>query len=269
MLNCVPDTHCHSCHSFDSETPVRAMMESALQKKLTHVCITDHCDTQFLVEHRLREEIPAMYREVNALREEAAANGLRFMAGVELGQPYQAPEYAREVLAMADWDLVIGSLHNLRGKDDFYWLDYTKEDVPALLDRYFEEQLEMIAWDDFDTLAHLTYPLRYIKKYNIPVSLDAWEKPIETVLRELVKAGKALEVNVSGWRQGMGEPLPGGKWLAMYKALGGTMVTLGSDAHTAEDLGADITRGIDLLREVGFAGVTVFEKRKPVLYPFE
>ena len=37
-----------------------------------------------------------------------------------------------------------------KGKQDFYFLDYTSMDDPcALLDRYFEEELELVRdWDD-------------------------------------------------------------------------------------------------------------------------
>ena len=45
---------------------------------------------------------------------------------------------------------------------------------------------------------------------------------------------------------------------------GGEYVTVGADAHRAEDLGKGIREALDLLKACGFEYVTYFEKRKPV-----
>ena len=64
---------------------------------------------------------------------------------------------------------------------------------------YWEEELEVIAWGQFDTLAHLTYPLRYIQgEHGIPVDLAKHQEAIDQIFRALIDAGKALEVNTSG-----------------------------------------------------------------------
>ena len=55
--------------------------------------------------------------------------------------------------------------------------------------------------------------------------------------------------------------------LARYRRLGGEIVTLGSDAHVAEDIGKGIVSATQLLRELGFRYYTVYRRRKPEFIP--
>ena len=60
------------------------------------------------------------------------------------------------------FDFTIASVHNLRGMDDFYYIDFNEVSVDEILKLYFAELAETAGFEHFDTLAHLTYPLRYI-----------------------------------------------------------------------------------------------------------
>lgn len=53
--------------------------------------------------------------------------------------------------------------------------------------------------------------------------------------------------------------------LRRYRELGGELVTLGSDAHSADHLAADFDLAMDLLLEVGFRYFTFYSQRKPVM----
>ena len=48
-----------------------------------------------------------------------------------------------------------------------------------------------------------------------------------------------------------------------YLELGGKIITLGSDAHRAEDLAADFGNAIELLKSLGVKEIAVFRKRQP------
>ena len=78
-----------------------------------------------------------------------------------------------------------------------------------------------------------------------------------------------MEVNTSGLRQKLGETMPGLELLRRYRRLGGELVTLGSDAHCTEDLGAGIDQGMELLKAAGLNQFVVYEKRRPVWLPLE
>ena len=46
-------------------------------------------------------------------------------------------------------------------------------------------------------------------------------------------------------------------------AVGGELITLGSDAHRPEDVGKGIAQAQELLRTVGFRYFTVYHRRTP------
>jgi histidinol-phosphatase (PHP family) len=50
--------------------------------------------------------------------------------------------------------------------------------------------------------------------------------------------------------------------LKLYKSLGGETITLGSDAHLAEDIGKGIKEGMELAQTAGFRYIATFTKRK-------
>jgi histidinol-phosphatase (PHP family) len=74
----------------------------------------------------------------------------------------------------------------------------------------------------------------------------------EPVLRALVDSGTALEVNTSGLRQAPGETYPAGPIVALFRELGGSAVTAGSDAHRAATFAFGLEDGYRILAEAGF-----------------
>ena len=188
--------------------------------------------------------------------------------GIELGQPTQDKKAADEALSLAEFDFVLGSLHNLKGEKDFYFLNYTPENCSGLLDRYFNELLELAQSNCFDSLAHITYPFRYIyANPDINADVMQYAQQLDAVLETLIKNDKALEVNTSGLRQLIGTTLPDENVIRRFRELGGRYVTLGSDAHRWGDVGAGIEDGLNLLLKCGFTHFTVYSKREPVMLP--
>lgn len=264
------DCHNHSSCSPDGNDTPAEMCARAAELGLYAYTLTDHCECQNY-EDRYRARVENAWAEMERAAEHAA--GTRFLRGIELGQPNQDEKAAAEALAGREYDFVIGSVHNIRGFEDFFFLDYTGvqgDFIDELLRTYFEELSEVIAWGGFDSLGHLTYPLRYIEgEHGIPVDLSRHSASIDRVFTALVRAEKALEVNTSGLRQKIGRTMPDLPLLKRYRELGGRLVTLGSDAHSTADLGKGIDEGMELLKQAGFSEFAVYEKRGPVLLPLE
>ena len=142
--------------------------------------------------------------------------------------------------------------------------EYANATIPT-----FREVLELVRSVDFDSLAHLTYPLRYFEgQHGVLVDLSRFSGLIDAILSEVIIRGRSLEVNSSGWRQGMGGPLPGRELLERYRKLGGWRITLGSDAHRTADLAADFVQTRRLLQELGFAGACHYRAGEPIFLPF-
>lgn len=264
------DCHTHSCFSPDSEEPLAAMIAAARRASLSVLTVTDHCECDRYEPDHYRRTTAASLREIRALAPKTT--GLKLLAGVEIGQPLQNLEAAQEVAARP-YDFILASLHRARGLPDYYRMDftgYTPADLTRLMEQYFRELWEMARWNRFDALSHLTYPLRHlVGEFHLPVDLRPCDDLVRELFKLLIQNGKALEVNTSGLRQSLGQTMPYLYYLKLFRQLGGELVTLGSDAHRAADLGSGIREGLLLLAEAGFSRVTYFEKRRPVLVPLE
>jgi histidinol-phosphatase (PHP family) len=80
----------------------------------------------------------------------------------------------------------------------------------------------------------------------------------------LGKAGSVIELNTYGIRsarQGDIGILPGQYLLRLCRQQG-VAVTIGSDAHKPEEVGADFQRAKEMLSKVGYDRITTFQRRR-------
>lgn len=262
------DSHTHSDNSPDGEHSVTFMCEQAVSAGLMGFAVTDHCEID---QYRADSYQLRMIQSVFEVRKAQLyfGDGLMLTAGVELGQPLSDPECARKVLELHNYDFVLGSVHTLRGRGDFYFMDYASmsgEEIGEVLGEYFEEVLRTVRWGGFDVLAHLTYPLRYIEgRAGIPCDLSAYAPLIDEILSALAHAGMGLEYNASGLYGPHGKSSPEPDVLRRFRQLGGEIVTIGSDAHRAQDIGRGVEDGMRVVRECGFTKFAFFKNRRPRL----
>ncbi|NLJ31581.1 MAG: histidinol-phosphatase HisJ family protein [Clostridiales bacterium] len=265
----ISDSHVHSDCSRDGVDPTMMMCESGARLGLYSMTMTDHCECNAYTSEFYDRSIRQSYFEA---RKAAAVfrDRLTIYAGVELGQPMQDVSAAEAALDACDFDFVLASVHNVKNMSDFFELDYTQHDVFDVLNLYFDEIMDMIAWGRFDSLSHLTYPWRYIVgEHGIPVRDELYRDRIDQVLKALIRKRKALEVNTSGLRQKLGKTMPDLTVLQRYHELGGRLVTLGSDAHRWADVGGGIESGLELLRRAKFTHFCIYSHHEAVYLPIE
>ena len=256
--------HFHSICSFDGDYPLTDLCAAAKAGNVTCLCLTDHCD---LVDEYGKPDDSFSWEAVNRQLSEARRlyPELEIRRGVELGQAILRPGAAERVLSEPGIDFVLGSMHNSRQGLDYYWIEFQSEQhCYGLIEDYLLCLLELSRTDYFDSLAHLTYPLRYMRgKYGFQVDFRKCDDLVYEILKTLVHRGKALELNTSGYRNHGGEPLPPAYILNMYRELGGDLITIGTDAHEPEHMTDGLSRGYGLLRQCGFRYLTVYKNRKP------
>jgi histidinol-phosphatase (PHP family) len=209
-----------------------------------------------------------------ALREEyrrackALGDRITIRLGVELGEAPRDFAYAEELLRqMAPVDFIIGSVHQLSEAYGCRDLSYTASRDPELSRAQIADYLELVLrqakWGKFSVLGHLTLPLRYInEKCGGCMTFDGFEAEVAEVYRALIENGCGIEVNTNRGNT----PLPGEKWLRLYRACGGEIITIGSDAHTPVYVGCCVRERQALLRECGFRAFCTFQAQKPVFH---
>lgn len=266
------DLHMHTSSSFDGNYPAALMCESAVKNGLATIAFTDHFDVDFFERHNLDVRQKTSYEDIISAKE-SFADKIQVLRGIEMGQPTYDTALTEKSLARFEYDFVIGSIHNLREMPDFGDLDYvklTQDEIYALLEKYFEEELLLAKWNGFDTLAHLTYPMRYIVQAGrVNTDLSRYDDIVDEIFKTLIANGKALEINTSGLRQPIGKTMPTEDYARRFKELGGELLTLGSDAHFTEHVGAGIDQGYEIAEACGFKYVTYFKDRKPIQVKIE
>ncbi|MCD7946759.1 MAG: histidinol-phosphatase HisJ family protein [Oscillospiraceae bacterium] len=258
------DYHCHTEISPDSHASLTSMAETAIQMGLMELCVTDHCD--LIGGHgkplRAYSWAPSL-RQMEKARH-AYGKKLKLRLGIELGMGYLNEALCTEILSCRALDFVIGSIHNLspeQGGLDFYYIKYRDEaSCHAVLADYFQSMQRLCESDAYDVLGHIIYPLRYMP---FPISLDRHVPVIRAILQRTADRGNGIEINtyrgrtIAEWR-----PI-----LDIFLDCGGKIVTVGSDAHAPNGLGAGVAAAYHLMKEVGFTHVATYEKRKPILKP--
>lgn len=264
------DLHVHTDNSPDGNHSPMFICERAEFEGMRAIALTDHCETDVYKAERYDKRVQQAYFE--ASKAQSAFRGkVLVLRGIEIGQPHYDPTCADAILAARSYDVVIGSVHNLRGREDFYYTENLQaQEVRAQMTEYFDEILKMLEWGNFDVVAHLTYPLRYIyAKSGITVDLDEYKPQVDEILKRIAEAGKALEVNTAGLRQPIGKLSPEFETIKRFHELGGEYVTYGSDAHYAEDVGTGMQEAYDAMLAAGFTEMTMFQQRTPLKMKIE
>ena len=262
------DYHVHTSCSPDGHLSMTQMAEEGVRRKLNELCFTDHVET---VEWGTVSQRKEPY-DWSALLEQYAdarrhlADRIRLKLGIELGEAYLDLDSAGRMMDGApELDFVIGSVHMSRDADGWFDLFFIADDrdeayYHAVVDAYLEEVLKLAKWGRFSVLGHLTLPVRCINEMRHKnISFRPHMAQVEEILRTLIPKGIGIECNTNRGNT----PLPDGDILKLYRSLGGEIITLGSDAHTAEYLGCAIEARQELLRSCGFRYFTTFEGMKP------
>lgn len=269
------DFHLHSNISLDSPEPMENIIQAAIDRGFDLICLTDHCD---LIQH----DVPGVsigassfaqwqrsYAEIARMRDKFG-DQIEILHGMELAEIPQDPEQARFNASQPDLDFIIGSIHATSGVLDYHFLDYPDEAFcMALADVYLDENIRMAEMDLTDVLGHIGFINRYIVRAGLPlIDFMQFEEKLRHLFKILVENGRGIEVNTSGLRQqGMGAPFPDLPILRLYKECGGEIVTIGSDAHRAADVGLHFDKACEILQTAGFRYQTIFRQRKPAFIP--
>lgn len=258
------DYHTHTCCSMDSQADLSHQAAQAEQLGIRELCTTDHCDLLQESGERLTELNWEPILLQHAQAQLAWRDKVDIRLGLELGCAQVDPDCARRILSGAPLDFVIGSIHNQSpqaGGVDFYFLNYrTHQDCRAALDDYFASMWQLVKLSDcYDVLGHIIYPLRYMKDAaGPPVTLEPYWDILREIFSAAVYAGRGIELNtycgrtVAPWR-----PV-----LELYRQCGGEIITIGSDAHTADNIGKGIRQARQLLLDTGFRYQSVYRGRE-------
>lgn len=262
----IADYHIHSHHSGDSEASMEAIVQSAIQKGLTHICFTEHNDFDFPPIHDIPEDYfllnPDSYLyELLQLREKYA-DQIRINYGVELGLQRESVRKNAIFARSHEYDMIIASLHLYEKKDPYFSDFWEGKSEKELYRAFFTEILDNIKlMQNFDVCGHLDYVTRYspskAKQYDYNEYIDIFDE----IFNFLIENEKGIECNTGAIRKGIDMTNPCFGLLKRYRELGGEIITVGSDAHTPLDVAANFDQAEAFLKEAGFRYYSIYENR--------
>lgn len=261
------DCHLHSDCSGDCSASMMEMCRAAADRGLTIICFTEHVDFEPTDVCYQKFDNDLYRRRIDEAR--SAFDGLLdIRCGIEVDFVTKYRDEIEDLLRRTEFDYVLGASHYVNGvileDHDLYFPGKTAEEAYA---PFFENALAAVETGWFDTLAHLDLCKRYGVRYYGSFDWTPYREVIERILTSVISRGMSLEINTSGLRQSPEDTYPSRGLLRLYASLGGKLITLGSDAHKPEHVGADIQTAIEVAKELGFASVSTYSARSRVAVP--
>jgi len=267
------DYHLHTLISSDSPASLEQQARAALEAGLKELCVTDHwnlLDQQANPLPHSRDWVASIAHIQEA--RELFSGQLEIRLGIEVGNGEIDPTGISEGLLQAgsDLDFVIGSLHNMSlgsGGLGIYTAAHRcqqKEEGIALLDDYMNTLTALADTDTFDVMGHVIYPLRYLPQ-QWQLTLEPYEEQLRQLFCTLIQSGRGIELNTTQGSTVM-------DWvpvLNLYRSCGGEIITIGSDAHRPEYVGAGFTEASELLKTLGFRWHCTYRNRKPQFHSLD
>ena len=258
------DFHLHSSVSHDSVASPTDIIRSAENRGLAEICFTDHYDFS---DYRYPFKIKFDIESYNSAYDGLHSDKLLIRRGVEFGLMPWNREKLTELLDKRHFDFVIGSVHEVKDKAPYrsasFWDGRRVEEA---FSEHLCETLECVKMHDgFDVLGHLTYISKSpCNLTRTPIRYEYFSDIIDEILKILAERGQGLEINTDGI-DSVGDFLPSLDIIKRFRELGGEIITIGSDAHTAERVGAHINGALEIAKDI-FGYVCTFDGRKPVFH---
>jgi histidinol-phosphatase (PHP family) len=253
------DAHLHTDMSPDSDVAIDTYATAALERGIAEIAITDHVDFEPGAPAFAYASFADRERIVRGAAERWAPRGVEIRFGVELTYDRAWEADVRDHLARHPYDFTIGSVH------DRVESPYNPRRVAAwvagrsladIVAPSFDEVVAAARSGLFDAIGHIDGVKRYLFPHVTPAVLATAPELYEPILRALVESGTALEVNTSGLRYSIREAFPHPAIVARFHELGGRAVTVGSDAHRAEQFAWGLADGYAIAADAGFTELT-------------
>ncbi len=241
----VVDYHIHSTHSYDARSTIFELCQTASELGLAEIGLADHMDFEptdagygFFQYDQYTADIAKVrdvFKDVLVIRK-----------GIEIDYQQCIEPEIRRWLQDKDFDFIIGSVHYL----DHVLISHpyvARMNVGALYKRYYREVARSIESELFDVIGHFDLVSKYVDEKRADLSKFDHGEAAQKILEAMVETQHYFELN-SKWSRPRGSSktvLSMQDLLRLYLKCGGTRISLGSDAHSTDELG----RGIQTVLE--------------------
>ncbi|MCG3417630.1 histidinol-phosphatase HisJ family protein [Oceanobacillus jordanicus] len=255
------DYHHHTDNSFDSKASMDKVCSEAIKKGINEICFTEHYAVNPNLPTYGHMDFQRYFNQIEQVRNKYGKH-LVIKAGIELCEPHLMMDTYREVLQELELDFILGSVHNI---NEIKLRKFMSGKTPVeVYQSYFNEVFSLVSNADIDVIAHLDLMKRYAIEAKGNYDFNYFRKDLERILIKAIERGIGLEINTSGISNvKVNEAFPNIDVLKLYHSLGGQILTIGSDSHLAETVGAHLKDALSIAKEAGFEYIYTFEQRQP------
>jgi histidinol-phosphatase (PHP family) len=257
------DYHLHTSLCGHASGRIDDYVGQAVRTGIQEIGFSDHFPLYFLPpgktipDYAMSDNQLPLYAEM--VKRCAEGSPLKVKLGIEVDY---VPGFEKKLayeLAAYPFDYVTGSVHFIDGwgfdnPDEIE--EYSKRELYLVCEQYFNLVQQAALTGLFDVMAHPDL----VKKFGFHLERDLTSLYEETA-RAFKKAGVCVEVNSAGLRYPAREIYPAPALLAIFNQHS-IPVTLGSDAHAPEQVGAGLEEALQLIRKAGYREITLFNRRK-------
>jgi histidinol-phosphatase (PHP family) len=255
------DYHHHTNNSFDSKAVMEEVCKTAIEKGINEICFTEHYSLNPIAPtygHMVFEKYLADIKNCQTHFEDQ----LTVKVGIEICEPHQLMDDYKKVLEPLNLDFILGSVHNVNNQKLRKYMEKKQRD--DVYRGYFTELYEMVCVADIDVLAHIDLMKRYAFQTYGNYDFKEFKEMLEAILKKAIERNIGIEINTSGLRGKLNETLPSFDVLKLYKQLGGEILTIGSDSHAADTVGAHLPEAYEMAKQAGFQFVFHYQQRNPI-----
>lgn len=253
------DQHLHSSFSCDSEASLKEYYQISKILGCSYFITTEHLDYDItMLKCDWIVNVKELRSTLNKIEE---PNGPKTLLGIEVGYRKEYIEAINKVLNSEHFDLINLSIHD-SGEIEYYFADGFKlMGIKKVMQIYYQQMLEAVTnFDTFDVLSHLDYAFKTAYKIDSTYNFLSDQNEIEAILKVLIQKGKVLEINTKVQKDLPVEHLK--QFLTLYKNLGGTKLTLSSDAHQTNRYLDGFNQYSTIIKSLGFDYLCYFINRK-------
>jgi histidinol-phosphatase (PHP family) len=249
------DYHMHTLFS-DGKGEMAEYVKKAAQNKIDEIGFSDHVHVHKEVWSMEPANLSKYMDSIRRLRKTAQ---ISVKAGLEVDFVPATTQSLMPTINQHDFDYLMGSVHYIGN-----WLvdsereieEWKRRDVDQVYGQYFHLVQDMVGTRLFDIVGHLDL----VKKFNFRPKNDLNDLMLQTV-QTVRQSGMCIEINAGGLRKPCHEIFPSEKLLRMCFE-NGIPITLGSDAHSPNDVGAGLEEAVNFARKIGYDEIVRFTNRK-------
>lgn len=274
------DYHLHTNYSDDSTYMMEDLIKDSIDIGLNEICITDHVDygvksdwdelskIQYDGECPIANvDYPKFYKEIKSLQEKYK-DQINIKIGMEFGMQKHTIDKFQKLFNQYNFDFIILSCHRVDDKEFWNQAFQSEKSQKEYNELYYQEILHLVKhYKNYSVLGHLDM----IKRYD-EISEYPFEK-VKTIIKDILKIviadGKGIEINTSSHRYDLNDLTPSKDILRLYKKLGGKILTIGSDTHKKEHLGAYIEATKNEIKKLGFNSYCTYENMIPIYHSLD